>query len=279
MVKVGVLGHTGRLGKPLVEILKHHPYAEIVYTHSTSEPSKITLSESKAELLFSALGEGASKEYEHEWRDIRVIDLSIDHRYHPEWTYGLPELNRGQIKGAQYVANPGCYATSIILGLAPIKHKVSEVSIQANSGISGAGLEKQEEDNFGPYKEGQSHEQIPEIERSLGLHGITLFPQRLDNTDRGIISTIFAKIEGSEDLLEIYRQFYASESFVRVQNQDYKIEVKKVNRTNFCDIKTYRFGERITVVSTLDNLIKGGSGQAVQNFNLMYGFDETLGLV
>ena len=278
MIKVGVIGHTGRLGKPLVEILNKHPYAEIVYTHSTSEPSKITLLESKAELLISALEMGVSKEYEHEWQDIRVIDLSIDHRLDDEWVYGLPELNKDKIKGARKVANPGCYATSIILGLAPLKEKVRDVNISSTSGISGAGMEVQQKDNSEVYKdkEGREHEQIPEIERMLGLEEILFVPQRDYTVERGIVSKIFGKYIGSEDILELYHEFYKKMPFVRVRED---IATKNVNITNFCDIKVSKFKDRIIIISALDNLIKGGSGQAVQNMNLMYGFDERTGLL
>ncbi len=275
MVKVGVLGHTGRLGKPLVEILNKHPYVEIIYTHSTSEPSKITLLESKAKLVFSALDKGVGKEYEHEWRDIKVIDLSIDHRYHPEWIYGLPEINREKIKDARYVANPGCYATSVILALAPLRERVSHIGIASNSGISGAGLKPQKEDNVEPYDE-VFHAQVNEIEETLGLEGILFVPHKIYTADRGIDSTIFAEYGGSQNVLELFQDTYRNEPFVRLKK---RIKTEDVIRTNFCDIKVLQFGKRIIVISALDNLIKGGSGQAVQNFNLMYGFDETTGLI
>ncbi|MDO8741334.1 MAG: hypothetical protein Q7J54_07235 [Candidatus Woesearchaeota archaeon] len=234
-IKIGIIGHTGKLGKPLAEILSKHPYAEIVYTESRKEG--ITGSLSDAELVFLALPYGESGNYLPELNGKKLIDLSIDHRLDDGWAYGLSELNKDKIKAAQKVANPGCYATSIILALAPIKEKISDVHIASTSGISGAGLEVQKEDNFKIYKEGNVHPQIVEIEKALGLENSLFVPQRIDTAYKGIVSTIF------------------------------------------CDIKPCAYGNKVIIISALDNLIKGGAGQAVQNFNLMHGFDETTGLV
>ena len=211
----------------------------------------------------------------------RIIDLSIDHRADPEWVYGLPELNREQIRGARQVASAGCYATSIILGSLPIKNIVYEVNVTSTSGISGAGFEVEPEDNFLVYKEGRLHQHIREIERSLDLSEVLFVPERVDNTYRGIISKVFAKINAAEDLdlIELYKEFYEEMPFVRVQDEKYNIETKNVNGSNFCDIKVSRFNDRIIAISALDNLGKGGSSQAIQNFNLMFGFDETTGLI
>ncbi|HLD49055.1 MAG TPA: hypothetical protein VJB11_01715 [archaeon] len=112
MVKIGVIGHTGRLGKPLVSMLEKHPYVEIVYTESRKEGKQGNLD--GGELFFLALPYGESEKYIDKIKEKRIIDLSIDHRDNPEWVYGLPELNRENIKNARYVATPGCYATSVI---------------------------------------------------------------------------------------------------------------------------------------------------------------------
>lgn len=274
MIRVGVIGHTGRLGKPLVEILNKHPFAEITYTESRKEGSKGDLL--KTDIVFLALLYDDGKEHMQKLEGKRIIDLSIDHRLDDDWVYGLPELNKEKIKDARRIANPGCYATSVILGLVPIKKKVFGVNISSTSGISGAGMEVQEEDNFLVYKEGRIHQQIPEIEKALGIENILFVPQRIDTTDRGIISTIFADYVGSRYLVELYKEFYSSMPFVRIKE---KIETKNVNGTNYCDIKISGYEERVVIISALDNLIKGGSGQAVQNFNIMYGFDERTGLV
>lgn len=162
--------------------------------------------------------------------------------------------------------------------MAPLKGKVRNVSVESNSGISGAGMQVQEKDNFLVYKEGRQHEHIPEIEQMLDLEGegILFVPQRIDVADRGIISTIFAEYIGEDNLVEMYKEFYKSEPFVRVKDA---IKTNEVIGTNFCDIKISMYRDKIIVISSLDNIIKGGSGQAVQNFNLMYGFDETTGLL
>lgn len=270
MINVGVIGHTGRLGKPLIEILNGHPYANLIYTESREAGIDGNLSD--VELIFLALPEGECDTYIPNLKRKRIVDLSTDHRCSDGWVYGSPELNRGEIEQAQYLTNPGCYATSVILGLAPLKGKISCVNIASTSGISGAGMEVQEKDNFLIYEEGRQHKHIPEIERMLGLEGILFVPQRIEVADRGIISTIFAEYMGEDDLYEMYKEFYKSMPFVRVKD---KIETKNVIGTNFCDIKISKYGSKVIIISALDNLIKGGAGQAVQNFNLMYGFPET----
>ncbi len=274
MTNVGIIGHTGRLGRPLVEILKKHPFANIVYTESRQEGSQGCLND--AEIIFLALPGGEGKGYLPRLDGKRIIDLSDDHRTTDGWTYGSPELNREAIKDAQCIANPGCYATSIILGLAPVARHVSGVCVAAISGISGAGLQIQQEDNFLVYKEGRDHQHLPEIERALRLENILFVPQRIDTADRGIVSTIFADYDGPEEVETTYAEFYKGMPFVRMT---ISIETQKVNKTNYCDIKVSRYGSKVLIVSALDNIGKGGSGQAVQNFNIMCGLDETIGLL
>ena len=206
----------------------------------------------------------------------KIIDLSIDNRNNKDWVYGSSELNKEQIKISTKIANPGCYATSIILALAPLKGKISEVNISSTSGISGAGLNTQKEDNFLIYNEGEIHPQVDEIKNFLGLNEILFVPQRIDTADKGIVSIIFLKYNGDENLEELYKEFYKQYEFIRIKNN---IETKNILGTNFCDIKIIRSKERVIIISALDNLIKGGSGQAVQNFNLMCGFNEKEGLV
>lgn len=276
MVKVGIIGHAGRVGRPLLEILSKHPYVGIVYTESKSKGRKGNLRD--VELVFLALPYGESRKYLPHLKGKRIIDLSIDHRNDEGWIYGLPELNKNKIKNAQRVANPGCYATSVILGLVPLKGKIHEASIASTSGISGAGLEVKEKDNFLIYEEGRIHPQIKEIKKVLGLKEILFIPQRIDTSDRGMISVIFVNHEGAENLFLMYRKFYKSSPFIRIK-KDEDIETKNVVGTNYCDIKISKFGNKIIVISALDNLIKGAAGQAVQNFNLMNGFQEKMGLL
>ena len=279
MVRIGIIGHTGRLGRPLVELLNGHPQAEIVFTESRKEGQNGNID--KAELIFLALPKGESAQYLSRCERKRIIDLSEDHRTAMDWVYGLPELNKSRIELAQKVANPGCYATSIILGLLPIKDYIEQVSIASTSGISGAGLSPTKEDNFLIYNEGNIHSHLKEINAVINsdknsTSEILFVPQRIDNTDRGIISTIFCNYHGHNLPIDEYQKFYQNHPFIRLADT---IETKAVNGTNSCHIKIQQFDNgRMIIVSTLDNIIKGGSGQAVQNFNLMYGFDEKTGL-
>ncbi len=277
MIKVGVIGSTGKVGENLIGILSKHPYAKIVYTESRRKGKCGNLPDT--ELIFLALPYHESEKYMSRIKGKKIIDLSMDHRYSNGWIYGLPELHNDKIKNSTRVANPGCYATSVILGLYPIKEKVSDVCISSTSGISGAGMELQEKDNFLIYKEGRNHPQIAEIEKTLGLERVLFVPQRIDTTERGIVSTIFAEYNGNENLVELYKKFYKSKFFVRIKDSFESIETKNVNGTNFCDVKVSRFGNKVIIISALDNLIKGGAGEAIQNFNLMYEFDETTGLL
>ncbi len=193
--------------------------------------------------------------------------------------FGLPELNKNEIKNGRKIANPGCYATSIILGTAPFKGKIKNILVSSISGISGAGMEVQEEDNFLVYKEGVAHPQIQEIKSILGLNDILFVPQRIDTAFKGIISNIFVKYESNEDIINLYKEFYKNCQFVRIREANENIETKNVNGTNFCDIKVIKNSDTIIIISALDNLMKGGAGQAVQNMNIMYGFNETEGLL
>lgn len=273
-IKIGIIGHSGRLGKPLLEILNKHPFAEVVYTKSRSKGVRGKLSAVK--FMFLALPHGESENYLAELNGMKMIDLSIDHRNDDSWVYGLPEIFRNAIGKATRVANPGCYATSILLGLFPLKRKIKSANIASTSGISGAGIGVSKEDNFMIYGEGRQHPQIKEIERILEIDNILFVPQRIDVAERGIVSTIFVQMNGSGELLKLCEKTYKKSPFIRMKKE---IETKNVVGTNFCDIKILESKNGTVIISALDNLIKGGAGQAVQNFNLMCGFEETLGLV
>lgn len=273
MIKIAVYGHTGRLGIPLVKILKRHPKAEIVYTESRGQGKFGNLD--IAEFVFLALPYGQSKKYLHKFSGKRVIDLSIDHRSDNNWVYGLPEINRDKIKRAKYVANPGCYATSILLGILPLEGKIRNINIQATSGISGAGESVRKEDNFVVYKEGNIHPQIQEIKNLLKLEEIIFVPMKIENTDKGIVSVIFSNNK-SKGIIKTFENFYRNNPFVKVVTT---IETKNVINTNYCNIKPMIVGDKVVIITALDNLIKGGAGQAIQNFNIMNSFNETLGLL
>lgn len=279
------------------------------------EPVRVS---EKADIIFTALPHKAAMEVVPTFLKLgrKVIDLSADYRlsdpavygqwYEPHLNpanlkkavYGLPEIRRAKIRGAKLVANPGCYPTSIILGLAPLLkqgliHPHSIISDSA-SGVSGAGrsakvdsLYCEVNEGYKAYGVGGVHRHTPEIEQELSLLAgeplkVTFTPH-LVPMDRGILSTIYAaplKEMTSADLVKLYTEFYAGEPFVRVLPQGCLPSTAFVRGSNFCDIAPLvdaRTG-RIIIVSAIDNLVKGASGQAVQNMNLVCGFPETTGL-
>lgn len=269
----------------------------------------------RADCVFGCLPHGASAEVISQLldNDCRVIDFSADYRLddpqvyqtwyqveHPDpermgkTVYGLPELYREQIRGAQLVANPGCYPTAAILALAPLlKADIiapQGIVIDAKSGISGAGRSPKPNlhfpecnENLTPYNVGK-HRHTPEIDQILstwsGVETNIVFTPHLIPMDRGELITAYADVsEGTtgDQLLETLQKFYRNESFVRVV--DHLPGTKDVAHTNFCDVTARVVGTKAVVVSVIDNLIKGASGAAVQNFNVMYGFPETTALL
>jgi N-acetyl-gamma-glutamyl-phosphate reductase len=249
-------------------------------------------------------------------KGIKVVDLSADFRLndaslYEDWygphsqkklikkaVYGLVELNRAKIKKANLIATPGCYPTSCILGLAPItEEKIidpNSVIIDAKSGVTGAGrsakielLYSEVNENLKAYKVG-AHRHTPEINQELTkLYGEsvnTIFTPHLIPINRGILSTIYVKLTKKltgKKILEIYKKFYQPDKFVQVLKEKELPEIASVAKTNFCQIGLV-YNERtnqLIIVSVIDNLIKGASGQAVQCFNLMNNFDETTGLI
>ncbi len=272
----------------------------------------------KADIIFTALPHKAAMEVVPTFLKLgkKVIDLSADYRltdpavygqwYEPHLNpanlkkavYGLPEIRRAKIRGAKLVANPGCYPTSIILALAPLLKKglveLSSIIADSASGVTGAGraakvdsLYCEVNEGFKAYGVGGVHRHTPEIEQELSLlAGESLqvtFTPHLVPMDRGILSTIYAtskKKITNEKIAKLYREFYDGEPFVRILTNGNLPSTAFVHGSNFCDIAPLvdaRTG-RIILVSAIDNLIKGASGQAVQNMNLVCGFPETMGL-
>lgn len=272
----------------------------------------------KADIIFTALPHKAAMEVVPTFLKLgkKVIDLSADYRLsdpavYGEWyephinpanlkkaVYGLPEINRSKIKRAKLIANPGCYPTSIILGLAPLLQAgmvdLDGIIADSASGVTGAGrsakvdsLYCEVNEGFRAYGVGGAHRHTPEIEQELSLlAGKTVFltfTPHLLPMDRGILSTIYSvpkKVITTEKLLKLYNKFYAGEPFVRVLSRGSLPSTAFVRGSNFCDIAPLvdeRTG-RIIVISAIDNLVKGASGQAVQNMNLVCGFPETMGL-
>ena len=269
-----------------------------------------------SDVVFLALPHKVSMQYAAEFlkRGKKVIDLSADYRLpadiYEKWygtkhidqknlkkaVYGLPELYRDKIKGADLVANPGCYPTSVILAIAPlIKNNVVEsndIIVDSKSGLTGAGraanlalLFAEISDNMKAYKIG-SHQHTPEILQELknlaGKDVSVLFVPHVVPLKRGILSTIYLKPKEKLSQKEIdilYEDFYRNEFFIRFYGEGYAPQIKDVVNTNFCDIGAKLVEGKIVVVSAIDNLEKGAAGQAVQNMNIMCGFDEKEGLI
>lgn len=244
----------------------------------------------------------------------RVIDLSADYRldasvYEKHYcvahkdkvnlanaVYGLPELNREKIEKAKLIANPGCYPTSVILGIAPMLVQGSVVSdgiiVDSKSGTTGAGkkadqslLFSEVNENLKAYRVNE-HQHMPEID--MVLSGVAkkniniVFTPHLVPMSRGILSTIYLKLSKNMDtaaVIEAYKKFYKNEPFVRVCDEGKLPQIKDVVHTNFCDIGIKVKGRTLIVISCIDNLVKGAAGQAVQNMNIMCGFGETEGLL
>ena len=301
-------------GKPITSIFPH--LAGL--TSLVCEPLDPDAIAKKADFVFLALPHVTSQEAAFRFHLLgkNVVDLSADYRLsdpsvyatwyetthqYPELlkqaVYGLPELHREKIKKASLIANPGCYPTSAILGLAPLMKKgridLESIIIDSKSGVSGAGRSPslahqfpEVNEGFMAYKVG-THRHTPEIEQELSsLAGkqITLsFTPHLVPMNRGILTTIYAKQKAPADtgqLHVLFQEFYKDAPFVRLLPVGQFPNVRNVRGSNFCDIGVYadpRTG-RAVVVTAIDNLVKGASGQAIQNMNLMMGFDEAEGL-
>jgi N-acetyl-gamma-glutamyl-phosphate reductase len=273
----------------------------------------------RADVIFTALPHGHSVEVAREVlsRGKKLIDLGADFRFsarevYESWyrvphtapelleraVYGLSEINRDAIRGADLVANPGCYPTASVLGLAPLLAKglidTREIVIDAKSGVSGAGRGFSQKTHFSETNENfqaygvAGHRHTPEIEEQLGrLAGreITVsFTPHLVPMVRGILATIYTRptvLPEAEELYALYMDFYREESFVRLLPPGVLPQTKAVAGTNHCDLALVpdpRTG-RIVILAAIDNLVKGASGQAVQNMNLIFDLDETTGLV
>jgi N-acetyl-gamma-glutamyl-phosphate reductase len=328
-ISVGVLGASGYAGRELCALIAGHPSLRLAFATANSQrgttltvkaggrvhdvPLVATddISLGDAELIFSALPHGASAEWVAKAiaAGARVVDLSSDMRpghggnAHalPDGVpssppYGLTELFREQIRGARVVANPGCYATSVLLALAPLAKAGliatgSTVSIAAASGVSGAGASPKLEllyaevtENFRAYGVGNSHRHLHEMRDTMSLLGADcdlLFTPHLLPLDRGILSTITVSLTHElSDPLAPFRDMYAGEPFIEVTSALpalADVAHRNVVRINAIVPSGMR-APILTVFSAIDNLVKGAAGQAVQNANLMLGLDETAGL-
>ncbi len=316
-IKVGIIGGAGYTGGELIRLLIHHPHAEITFVHSKSnagnplykihhdligETFMVFTSElDKAiDVLFLCTGHGEARKFlETNEIDakIKVIDLSNDFRLvHSSklaarsFIYGLPELNKQQIQSAHNIANPGCFATAIQLGLLPLAKAglLDEIYTTGITGSTGAGQGLNASSHFSwranniqAYKT-LTHQHLGEICQSLlqlqpnTNLDLNFIPWRGDFTRGIFISSVVHCEKSFEELNQLYKDFYAEHSFTIIS--DDTIFLKQVVNTNKCLIQLEKVGSKLVVHSALDNLLKGASGQAVQNMNLMFGLDETAGL-
>lgn len=315
MIKAGIIGGAGYTAGELIRLLINHPETEIVFIHSNSNAgNKITdvheglygetnlsftdqLLLDEIDVLFFCTAHGDTKKFmdSHNLPEsLKVIDLSMDYRLKSEehdFVYGLPELNRRATCTARYVANPGCFATCIELGLLPLAKNLllnGDITINAITGSTGAGVKPQptshfswRDNNMSVYKPFE-HQHLPEITQALQQlqqsfnADISFIPYR-GNFPRGIFTTILMKTKVSlEELVRMYEAYYDKDSFVHIVDKN--IDLKQVVNTNKCLIHLEKQGDKLLIISCIDNLLKGASGQAVHNMNLMFNLEETIGL-
>lgn len=323
MVKVGILGAAGYTGGELIRLLLNHPEAEIVFANSESNAGnpfsdvhegligetdmKFTaeMPFDQVDVVFFCFGHGKSEAFlkEHSIpENVKIIDLAQDFRIAApthDYVYGLPETHRDTIKSCMHLANPGCFATCIQLGLLPLAKAgllTNDVAVNAITGSTGAGQKpgatthfSWRADNMSVYKV-FTHQHLHEIKQSIKeLQGsldasIDFIPYRGGFT-RGIFCTSVVKFDGQEgsaqnpsgeQLAQMYKDFYADAAFTHYVDKD--IDLKQVVNTNKGLVHVEKFGSKAVITSCIDNLLKGAVGQAVQNMNLMFGLPETSGL-
>lgn len=317
-IRAGIIGGAGYTGGEMLRILVNHPSVEIAFVNSKSNAGNYVYEvhtdlfgdtelkftgdlSNDIDVLFLCVGHGDAKKFlaENDIPDaIKIIDLSQDFRLsqnskfnNKNFVYGLPELNREAIKSAQNIANPGCFATCLQLGLLPLASSGAlnnEVHITATTGSTGAGQSPSatthftwRNDNLSIYKAFE-HQHLGEIGQSLNQlqpgFGQTLnfVPYRGDYT-RGIIASIYLDSDLSGDeAFKLYNDYYAGHPFTHVTTRN--IDLKQVVNTNKCFIQIAKHGSKLLITTIIDNLTKGASGHAVQNMNLMFGLEETAGL-
>lgn len=313
MVKVGIIGGAGYTAGELIRLLVNHPMAEIVFAHSSSNAGKrvwevheglfgdtdLTFSDTydlkSVDVLFMCSAHGKSGEF---WQDnerpetLKVIDLAQDFRDESEgYVYGLPEMRREVISGAVSVANPGCFATAIQLALLPLAKAGllnSEINVTAVTGSTGAGVKpgptthfSWRQNNLSAYKV-FTHQHLKEINRNIGLlqpgfsQPINFVPVRGDFA-RGIFVTMHTDCPlGEDEARDLYEKYYADARFTFVS--DFPVDLKQVVNTNKCILSLEKHGGKLVVTSVIDNLLKGASGQATQNMNIICGLPEDMGL-
>ena len=324
MIKIGILGAAGYTGGELIRLLVNHPEAEIVFANSESNAGNLvadvhegllgdtdlkftdTMPFDEVDVVFFCFGHGKSEQFLQEHTipaHVKIIDLAQDFRIAApthDYVYGLPEIHKAQIQQCQHLANPGCFATCIQLGLLPLAKAgllTHDVAVNAITGSTGAGQKpvgtthfSWRTDNMSIYKV-FTHQHLHEIRQSLTeLQGsldasIDFIPYRGDFA-RGIFCTEVVKFDGAEgsptnptaeQLADMYRTFYTDAAFTHYV--DKALDLKQVVNTNKALVHIDKFGNKAVITCIIDNLLKGAVGQAVQNMNLMFGVDERCGLL
>ena len=314
MISIGIIGGAGYTAGELLRILLHHPEAQIAFVHSSSHAGKALhevhddlLGETElaftaevqreVDLLFFCAGHGLTKPFleKHAFSEnVRVIDLSSDFRMASpahDFVYGLPELNREAIRSARHIANPGCFATCIQLALLPLAAVGAlrdEVHVHAITGSTGAGQKPVDtthfswrNNNLSVYKAFE-HQHLDEIGQSLRqlqpdfAHSLNFIPLRGDFT-RGIFTSVYLNTDlNQQDAIALFEAYYRTHPFVHISPAN--PHLKQVVNTNKAILHLEKHGDKLLIISMIDNLLKGASGQAVQNMNLLFALPEETGL-
>ena len=317
-LEVGIIGGAGYTAGELIRLLLNHPETNINFVYSTSnagnklykvhqdligntEISFTSDINTEVDVLFLCLGHGNSTAFLEKnsfSANTKIIDLSNDFRLLSDknfqgkhFIYGLPELDKEIIKTAKYIANPGCFATALQLAILPLAANgllYDDVHINAVTGATGAGTSLSatthftyRDNNFSHYK-AFNHQHLGEINQTVNQlqanfnAEINFVPNR-GNFSRGIFATTYTKYDGNiEEAIALYKAYYKDAAFTFISDEE--IHLKQVVNTNKCLIHLVKHGNKLLITSTIDNLLKGASGQAIQNLNIMYGFEETVGL-
>lgn len=318
MIQVGIIGGAGYTAGELIRLLLQHPKAAINFVYSTSNAGNkianvhqdlvgstdLTFTNeinTSVDVLFLCLGHGHSKQFleTHTFSNhTKIIDLGNDFRLEAdstfqgkEFVYGLPEFQKEAIQQASYIANPGCFATAIQLALLPLANAgllQDDVHINAVTGATGAGTSLSatthytwRDNNFSYYKP-FTHQHLGEINQTLHTlqnsfdNDVWFVPNR-GNFSRGIYATLYTHFEGTlKEATQLYTEYYKEAVFTHVTDQE--LHLKQVVNTNKCLLHVHKHGNKLLITSVIDNLLKGASGQAIQNMNLMFGIQEDTGL-
>ncbi|GAA4279768.1 N-acetyl-gamma-glutamyl-phosphate reductase [Gaetbulibacter aestuarii] len=317
-IQVGIIGGAGYTAGELIRLLLNHPNTELNFVYSTSNAgnklsyvhqdlvgaTELTFTDTvnpDVDVVFLCLGHGNSVRFLKEntlSETTKIIDLGNDFRLTADrnfngktFVYGLPELNKHAIEKARYIANPGCFATAIQLGVLPLAYAgllKNDVHVNAVTGATGAGTSLSStthftwrDNNVSVYK-AFTHQHLGEINQSVNqlqtdFKSDILFIPNRGNFSRGIFATLYTDFEGTlEEAQKLYESFYEAAKFTFISQEN--LHLKQVVNTNKCLIHLHKYQGKILITSIIDNLLKGASGQAVQNMNLMFGLEETTGL-